>query len=64
MEAPRIERVTGPTLERCIPEVARLRIEVFRDLPYLYDGSAAYEAQYLRTYVDSPDAVAVLVFDG
>lgn len=60
----RIERVTGAELEHHIPELARLRIEVFRDFPYLYDGTPEYEARYLRTYMDSPDAVVVLAFDG
>lgn len=64
METLRIERVTGTALERRIPELARLRIEVFRDFPYLYDGNWEYEAEYLRTYSQAPDAVAVLVFDG
>ncbi len=60
----RIERVTGAELERHIPELARLRIEVFRDFPYLYDGTPEYEAHYLRTYVESPDAAVVLALDG
>ena len=46
-----------------INELARLRITVFRAFPYLYDGDEAYEARYLRTYIDSPDSVVVLVFD-
>jgi len=39
----RIERRSGPALLPYIPELARLRIEVFRDFPYLYDGSLDYE---------------------
>ena len=33
---------------------------VFRDYPYLYDGSEAYEAEYLRAYAASGTAMAVL----
>ena len=33
---------TGASLERYIPELARLRIEVFRAWPYLYDGDQEY----------------------
>lgn len=62
MSEPRFERLTGSRLEQALPELARLRIEVFRDFPYLYDGSAAYEERYLRTYLDEPEAVVVGCF--
>lgn len=60
----RIERVSGTALKHYIPELARLRIEVFRDFPYLYDGDYDYEKKYLQTYIDTPDSVIVLAFDG
>ncbi len=60
----RIERWSGPALEQFIPELARLRIEVFRDFPYLYDGDIDYEKKYLQTYIDCPDSVIVIAFDG
>jgi len=60
----RIERFSGTALEHYIPELARLRIEVFRDFPYLYDGDYDYEKKYLQTYIDTPDSVIVLAFDG
>lgn len=44
--------------------VAKLRIEVFRDWPYLYDGDPAYEREYLDAYARSADSVFVLAFDG
>lgn len=44
--------------------LAELRIIVFRDFPYLYEGDRAYEARYLATYMDAPDAVIVGAFDG
>lgn len=59
----RIERKSGPALIPYIPELARLRIEVFRDFPYLYDGTMDYEEKYLQTYIDHPDSVIVLAFD-
>src|SRR5690606_10567134 len=40
-----------------------LRIMVFREFPYLYDGSLDYEAEYLDTYVRSADSLCVLVRD-
>lgn len=51
-------------LEAALDDVAALRIEVFRAWPYLYDGDAAYERAYLRTYRDSPGAILVGAFDG
>ncbi len=65
-EALSIRRLTGSDAElaRHIPDLARLRIEVFRDFPYLYDGSLEYEEKYLETYLREPESVVVLVYDG
>ncbi|HKK85388.1 MAG TPA: GNAT family N-acetyltransferase [Roseovarius sp.] len=60
----RVERLTGGALADALGDVARLRIEVFRAWPYLYDGDAAYEEAYLQTYRDSEDAILVGAFDG
>ncbi len=46
-----------------IPALARLRIEVFRDWPYLYDGDMGYEERYLQAY-RSAGAVVVGAWDG
>ena len=59
-----VARLTGAALAEALDDVARLRIEVFRAFPYLYDGDAAYEAQYLQTYRDSDNAILVGAFDG
>lgn len=60
----RIERVVGADVRRHLDAVAALRIAVFRDWPYLYDGDAAYEREYLDAYAASADSVFVLAFDG
>jgi GNAT superfamily N-acetyltransferase len=60
----RIERLTGERLRDLLPELARLRITVFRAFPYLYDGSLDYEQRYLRTYAEAADSVIVGAFDG
>jgi len=52
------------TLQDYVADLARLRITVFRDFPYLYDGSLDYEENYLRTYTDCPESVVVLALDG
>jgi len=59
-----IKRLSGEELVGYIPELAQLRIQVFRDYPYLYDGDLAYERRYLQTYIQAPDSVIVLAFDG
>jgi GNAT superfamily N-acetyltransferase len=59
-----LKRLSGEELVRYIPELAQLRIQVFRDFPYLYDGDLAYEERYLQTYIQSPASVIVLAFDG
>ena len=58
------QRLSGPALHQYIDELAQLRMQVFRDFPYLYDGDLAYEARYLKTYIEAPDSVIVLAFDG
>lgn len=61
-----IRRLTGsdPALKACLPDLARLRIQVFRDFPYLYDGTVEYEETYLETYTRCPESIVVLVLDG
>ncbi|WP_065333097.1 GNAT family N-acetyltransferase [Tritonibacter mobilis] len=59
----RIETLTGAALAAALDDVARLRIEVFRAWPYLYDGDLAYEREYLQSYRDSAGAVVVGAFD-
>ncbi|KRE89306.1 GNAT family acetyltransferase [Frateuria sp. Soil773] len=62
--AVRIETCTGAQVAAHLDDLARLRIAVFRDYPYLYDGDAAYERDYLATYARSPGSVFVLARDG
>jgi len=60
-----LRTVSGEALVAAIPALARLRMTVFREYPYLYDGSEAYEARYLHAYAASGDAMAVLaIADG
>ena len=59
-----IKRFAGEDTRPYLEDLARLRIEVFREFPYLYEGSAEYEGDYLRTYTDVADSVIVVVFDG
>lgn len=56
--------LTGDKLSAALPALARLRIEVFRAFPYLYDGDLAYEEKYLSTFAQSRDAFVVAAYDG
>lgn len=60
----RVETLTGNALVQSIDALAALRITVFRAFPYLYDGDAAYERDYLSAYAASRDAVVIGAFDG
>lgn len=53
------ETLSGAALTARLDALAGLRIKVFRDWPYLYDGDAAYEARYLAAYAASPGALVV-----
>ncbi len=56
--------LSGSEIAPYLADLAHLRITVFREFPYLYDGTEEYEARYLQTYVNSPNSIAVLVLDG
>lgn len=60
----KVQGFTGDTVKPYIPDLARLRIEVFREYPYLYEGTVEYEEKYLKRFIQYPDAILVLVFDG
>lgn len=53
----------GREIEAVLPVLARLRIDVFREFPYLYDGDLAYEEAYLRSYIDAAECLVVLLED-
>uniref|UniRef100_UPI00147D64C6 GNAT family N-acetyltransferase n=1 Tax=Ruegeria arenilitoris TaxID=1173585 RepID=UPI00147D64C6 len=63
-EVTQVRALTGPALGAALDDVARLRISVFRDWPYLYDGDLDYERGYLQSYRDSDRAIVVGAFDG
>ncbi|MDC0948561.1 GNAT family N-acetyltransferase [Gammaproteobacteria bacterium] len=60
----RVEIAKGAAIAPWITQLTRLRMAVFRDFPYLYDGDADYEAEYLSVLCRSERAVVVLALDG
>lgn len=63
-QQPTITICQGREITPHLPALAHLRIEVFRDYPYLYDGKLSYEADYLGRYAENPASLFVLAFDG
>jgi GNAT superfamily N-acetyltransferase len=60
----RVTTLRGAAIGTILDDLAALRIAVFRDFPYLYDGDAAYEAWYLGRFAEAPDATLVAAFAG
>ena len=56
-----VRALRGGEIAPHLDALARLRIAVFRDWPYLYDGDAGYERRYLRAYAE-PGALVVGAF--
>lgn len=59
----RLQNFHGSELEPHLDALGALRIAVFREYPYLYDGSLEYERDYLRVYLRSSGSLVVLAFD-
>ncbi len=53
----------GAEIKPWLDDVARLRVAVFRDWPYLYEGDFDFERDYLDAYVRSPDSLFVLAME-
>lgn len=58
-----IRRLSAEEIKTEIQSLARLRIEVFKDFPYIYEGSDEYEVKYLKKYLDSSRAALIAAFD-
>lgn len=59
-----LTRLTGASLDGVLDDLAGLRIEVFREWPYLYDGDRDYERRYLARLAASREAIVVGAYDG
>jgi len=44
--------------------IGALRLQVFREYPYLYEGTPEEERHYLATYAQAPSSLIVLAMDG
>lgn len=59
-----IKKFTGRAIKKALSDLAALRIAVFREYPYLYDGTIEYEREYLQTYIKSQKSILAAVYDG
>lgn len=59
-----VRTLVGDAIAPFVDDLARLRIRVFREWPYLYEGNVAYESDYLGVYTRCKRSVAVLALDG
>lgn len=59
-----MQTVIGAEILPFTEALARLRITVFREWPYLYQGSMDYERDYLKTYAACPDSIVALALHG
>ncbi|MBS0615783.1 MAG: GNAT family N-acetyltransferase [Verrucomicrobia bacterium] len=60
----RVEAYRGEGVRKYIPAIAQLRMEVFREYPFLYIGDEEYEKKYLEKFVTSKEAVVVVAWKG
>lgn len=60
----RTEFFAGAAMQPYLPALSRLRIAVFRDWPYLYDGSLENEQRHLAAFAAAPGAGLAVAFDG
>lgn len=59
-----VRTLTGEDIKTVLPDLARLRMVVFRDWPYLYEGTLEYEEEYLGKFAKAKGAVCVIARDG
>lgn len=58
-----IKSYTGEEIKNLIPQIAALRIEVFREYPFLYEGDYEYEMRYLKKFLAMKDAIVIAALD-
>lgn len=60
----RVLRLAGAAMQARLDDLARLRIEVFRAWPYLYEGSLDYERHYIARYDAARSGTLIVAMDG
>jgi GNAT superfamily N-acetyltransferase len=60
----RVTRLAGDAMRARLDDLGRLRMEVFRAWPYLYEGSLDYERSYLARYDAAGTGTLIVALDG
>jgi len=56
--------LTGAAIAEALDDLATLRLDIFPEYPYLYQGRWEDELTYLGTYAEAPDACVIIAYDG
>lgn len=59
-----LQRFYGTDVVRQWSDIASLRLQVFLEYPYMYEGTMAEEEAYGAVFGRSPDSLAVIAYDG
>ncbi len=60
----REQLLTGAVIAEKLDDLATLRLDIFLEYPYLYQGRREDELAYLYTYAEKPEACVILAYDG
>jgi GNAT superfamily N-acetyltransferase len=59
----KILSLTSSEVKDLGPQIARLRVEVFSEYPFLYIGNYTFEESYPKKFLTMKDAIVVAAFD-
>lgn len=60
LENVKISLIKGSEIIQHLEALAKLRIEIFKEYPYCYDGDMEYERKYLSRYAECNESIMVL----
>ncbi len=58
-----VQTFSGEAAQPFLEDIARLRIAVFAEFPYLYHGEMDYEKAYLQKFLETKTGAIVVVFE-
>lgn len=58
-----IKVISGRDIKPYLLTLANLRIQIFYQYPYLYEGDLDYEKKYLQRYIDCSDSILILALN-
>lgn len=58
-----IQTLAGDQIKPYLEDLAKLRLTIFREYPYLYEGNMDYERRYLKRFVECSQSIMVVAKD-